>query len=126
MTMNYRFSMFSRGFSISPSLWTTARAALILLACGGSFLGGQNQPAATTQVQSTMPVTVHDPTRPEVQRRLDVDRDPIPSPDAEDNPLGSTASPLAPARPGEIQKRQDGIYTMHQDVDEARWHGEHT
>jgi len=30
-----------------------------------------------------------------------------------------TAVPLAPARPGEIQKRQDGVYTMHQDVDEV-------
>ena len=28
-------------------------------------------------------------------------------------------SPLAPARPGEIQKRQDGVYVMHQDVDEV-------
>ncbi len=31
----------------------------------------------------------------------------------------STASPLTPGRANEIQKRQDGIYTMHQDVDEV-------
>jgi VWFA-related protein len=31
----------------------------------------------------------------------------------------STASPLTPAGPGEIQKLKDGVYTMHQDVDEV-------
>jgi hypothetical protein len=31
----------------------------------------------------------------------------------------NAASPLAPPRPGEIQKLKDGIYTMHQDVDEV-------
>ena len=105
--------------SILRTLRHSPEAALILLACSGSSLAGQIQPAATTQVQSTMPATLHDPKRPEIQPRLDIDRDPIPSPDADDNPVGSTASPLGPARPGEIQKRQDGIYTMHQDVDEV-------
>jgi VWFA-related protein len=62
---------------------------------------------------------MHDPTRPEIQPRLDVDRDPIPSPDAEDITPVSTAAAPAPGKPGEIVKRQDGIYTMHQDVDEV-------
>jgi VWFA-related protein len=62
---------------------------------------------------------MHDPTRPEVQPSLDVDRDPILSPDAEDNVPVSTKSPLAPARPGELQKGKNGIYTMHADVDEV-------
>jgi Ca-activated chloride channel homolog len=109
--------MRSTPFSISRTLKAAARLAV--LGCGGSSLAGQIQPAATTQVQSTMPATMQDPTHREVQRRLDIDRDPIPSPDAEENLPASTASPLAPARPGEIQKRQDGIYTMHQDVDEV-------
>jgi VWFA-related protein len=66
-----------------------------------------------------MPVTLQDPTHPEVQPRLDVDRDPVPSPDPEDTTPVSSVPLLAPGRPGEIQKRQDGIYTMHQDVDEV-------
>jgi VWFA-related protein len=62
---------------------------------------------------------MHDPTRPELQPRLDVDRDPIPSPDVEEPAATSTTSTAAPAKPGEIQKQKDGVYTMHQDVDEV-------
>jgi VWFA-related protein len=62
---------------------------------------------------------MRDPTHAEVQPRLDVDRDPIPSPDVEVNATSTTAPSLGPARPGEVQKRQDGVYTMHQDVDEV-------
>jgi Ca-activated chloride channel family protein len=112
-------TMRSTAFSISRTLKAAAALALLLLGCGGSSLAGQIQSAATTQVQSTMPATMQDPTHPEVQPRLDVDRDPIPSPDAEDSTPASTSSLLAPSRPGEIQKLKDGIYTMHQDVDEV-------
>jgi VWFA-related protein len=66
-----------------------------------------------------MPGPIHDPTHPETQPRLDVDHDPIPSPDVEESAPSSAASPLVPARPGEVQKRQDGVFTMHQDVDEV-------
>ena len=111
--------MHSKGFSISRTLWSIAVAALVLLGCSGSSLLCQVQSAPPAQAQPTMPATMRDPTHPEVQQRLDVDHDPIPSPDAEDNAPVSTASPLAPARPGEIQKRPDGVYTMHQDVDEV-------
>jgi VWFA-related protein len=62
---------------------------------------------------------IHDPTHPENQPRLDVDHDPIPSPDVEENTSSSTTAPAGPARPGEVQKRQDGVFTMHQDVDEV-------
>jgi VWFA-related protein len=62
---------------------------------------------------------MQDPTHPEVQPRLDADHDPIPSPDIEENASSRTASPLAPASPGEIQKLKEGVYTMHQDVDEV-------
>jgi VWFA-related protein len=64
---------------------------------------------------------LQDPTKAEVQRPLDVDHDPIPSPDAEviAPAITATAPSSGPTRPGEIQKRQDGIYTMHQDVDEV-------
>lgn len=59
------------------------------------------------------------PTSPEVQPSLDADRDPVPSPDAEVNAPASAALPLATDRTGELQKRQDGLYTMHEDVDEV-------
>ena len=111
--------MHSKGFSKSRTLWSTSVVALVLLGCSGSPLLCQVQSAPPTQAQPTMPATMRDPTHPEVQQRLDVDHDPVPSPDPEDNAPASTASPLAPARPGEIQKRQDGVYTMHQDVDEV-------
>lgn len=111
--------MLSTASSRLRTLRHSAEAALVLLACGGLSLSGQVQAAATTPVQFTMPATMQDPTHPEVQMRLDVDRDPIPSPDAEDNSAASTPSLIAPSRPGEIQKLKDGIYTMHQDVDEV-------
>jgi Ca-activated chloride channel homolog len=47
-----------------------------------------------------------------------MDRDPIPSPDVEEPPAITTTAPST-GKPGEIQKRQDGVYTMHQDVDEV-------
>jgi len=100
--------MRSTAFSISRTPKAAAALALILLGCSGSSLAGQIQSAATTQVQSAMPATMQGPTRPEVQPRLDVDRDPIPSPDAEDNTPASTSSLPASSRPGEIQKLKDG------------------
>jgi Ca-activated chloride channel family protein len=70
------------------------------------------------ETQPTAPAVIRDPTRPEIQANLDVDRDPIPSPDPESNAPVSTGLPLAD-RPVEVQKRQDGLYTMHADVDEV-------
>lgn len=61
-----------------------------------------------------------DPRRPEIQPNLAVDRDPIPSPDPE--PVAETAdanTPNTPAKPGEIQKGQNGVYTLHENVDEV-------
>lgn len=94
-------------------------AVLLLLGWGGSSLRCQVQPGGTIQAQPSMQAEVQDPTHPEVQPRLDADRDPIPSPDMLENPQVSTASAVAPVRTGEIQKIKDGIYTMHQDVDEV-------
>jgi VWFA-related protein len=108
-------STISKDFFVSLS--TTAVAALLL--CNASQLLCQTQSAPSSQALSQMPGPMQDPTHPEVQRRLDVDHDPIPSPDVEESAPSITASPLGPAKPGEIQKRQDGIYTMHQDVDEV-------
>jgi hypothetical protein len=72
-----------------------------------------------------------DPTRPEVQPRLDIDRDPIPSPDPDvaasvssNSPSNTTASantasPSTPGKPAELQKLPNGMYTLHADVDEV-------
>jgi Ca-activated chloride channel family protein len=94
-------------------------AALLLLGCAGSHGFSQSQTAPPVPAQSTAPIAMHDPSQPEVQRRLDIDRDPIPSPDPEDIAPVRAASTPATGKPGEIQKRQDGIYTMHTDVDEV-------
>lgn len=110
-------SMNSRDFSISRSRWIAAVIAVLL--CGGSPIGSQAQTTPTTLAQPIEPGTNHDPTQPEVQQRLDVDHDPIPTPDAEESAPSLTTAPLGPGRPDEIHKRQDGIYTMHQDVDEV-------
>lgn len=59
-----------------------------------------------------------DPRHPEIQPGLSVDRDPIPSPDAEVAEPSPTAT-NAPGRTGEIQTGQNGIYTLHENVDEV-------
>jgi len=63
-----------------------------------------------------------DPTRPEIQPSLSIDRDPVPSPDPEQSAAAPTSAE-APARTGAqagaIEKRQDGVYTLHEDVDEV-------
>ncbi len=56
-----------------------------------------------------------DPTHPQTQSNLTVDRDPVRSPDPEVAP----APPTASAKVGQIEKRKDGTYTLHQDVDEV-------
>jgi VWFA-related protein len=92
---------------------------LILLGSIGSPLLSQTQPGPSTQAQPTVPATMLEPTHPEVQLDLDVDRDPVPSPDSEDNSPVNTTSPRVPIGTDELQKRPDGAYTMHEDVDEV-------
>lgn len=109
--------MLTTAFLRSRTLQSTLLVVLALLGCGGSPLFSQAQPAP--QAQRTIPAAMQDPTRVEIQPSLDVDRDPVPSPDLEVNAPVNTSSPLANGQTGELQKRQDGIYTMHQDVDEV-------
>ena len=59
-----------------------------------------------------------DPRRPEIQPNLSIDRDPVPSPDI-DVPEDTSATPDVPAHPGELQKGQNGVYTLHENVDEV-------
>jgi Ca-activated chloride channel homolog len=72
-----------------------------------------------SQTQSAQPAVKYDPTKPEAQPNLDVDRDPVLSPDAQEIAPAAAAGSAAPARPGEIQKGKSGIYTLHEDVNEV-------
>lgn len=71
--------------------------------------------------QPALPGSANDPTRPEIQPRLDVDRDPVPSPDPEvvQPPVASGPSAKTPPSTGELAKRQDGTYILRADVDEV-------
>ena len=58
---------------------------------------------------------MQDPTRPEAQPPLDVDRDPIPSPDTVEHLVR-----LQPRRNRAVRlPKGEGIYTMHTEVDEV-------
>jgi Ca-activated chloride channel family protein len=61
----------------------------------------------------------YDPTRPEAQPNLTLDHDPILSPDPDDNVAINPAAPVPNERAGALKKGQNGVYTLHQDVDEV-------
>ena len=69
----------------------------------GSYLRKQNR-RRPRECDPATPVTAYDPTKPEVQPNLALDRDPILSPDPADNAPVSAQSPLSTETPGEIQK----------------------
>jgi len=108
-------STISMSFSISRSILVAVVTVTVL--CVPILSSSQSAPSMMPLSQARGPL--HDPTHPEVQPRLDIDHDPVPSPDAEESTPSITAAPSGPARPGELQKRQDGFFTMHQDVDEV-------
>ncbi len=112
-------SMLLKCFTESYALRSVALMVLVVSGLGGRLLSCQVISAPSTQTQIPAHVATHDPTLPEVQPRLDIDRDPVPSPDSESISTVSETSPLASAGPDEIQKSQDGSYTMHKDVDEV-------
>lgn len=89
--------------------------ALILLS--SLTLRSQTAPQLAPKPQTATP-TNSDPRRPEIQPNLSADRDPIPSPDAE-VPETTSAGPTIPARPGEVEKGENGVYTLHENVDEV-------
>lgn len=92
----------------------------LLLLCGHkSSLFAQRNTAATAQAQPARPVITYDPTKPEIQPALNVDRDPVLSPDVEvSEPVGPTPT-AGTGRPGEIQKGKGGTFTLHEDVNEV-------
>lgn len=81
--------------------------ALLAGCCG--FASGQVQPN---------PAGVQDPTKPEIQPPLDVDRDPVPSIDVEETPIAKPGNKTN-ANPLEAQKGKNGMYVLHADVDEV-------
>lgn len=108
-------------------------AAAALLCSGGSLIVSQTPSRAPAQIwppQPTQaPVRPNAATLPEVQLPLDVDRDPIPSPDDNLNATANTKTPAANvpsavlpngnSGSAEIQKQQNGVYILHANVDEV-------
>lgn len=99
--------------------------AAVLALCGFAALAAaQTAPPATSPQPgagarpAASPVE-NDPRRPEPQPNLAVDRDPIPSPDPEPVATSNDVTVNTPAKPGEIQKGQNGVYTLHENVDEV-------
>jgi len=123
--------MHSRVFSVFRPLRPVSLATLALLGVSGQPLisqqPAQTQPAAGPQAQpnqrpaaQTAPsAPAFDPTRPLAQPDLSLDHDPILSPDPEDNMAINPAAPVPTERPGALKKGQNGVYTLHEDVDEV-------
>jgi Ca-activated chloride channel family protein len=108
--------------SKSRNFWLTPFAAVSILAGAGAMAQSQSQPATPAprpQAQSVTPAPVYDPTHPEAQPDLSLDHDPILSPDADDNLAINPAAPVANERAGALKKGQNGVYTLHEDVDEV-------
>lgn len=79
----------------------------------------QTPAGSPLQTQPKKTVTMYDPTQPEVQPDLSVDRDPVLTPNPEDYAPAGPAASATMGRTGEIQKSQGGIYTLHEDVNEV-------
>lgn len=77
------------------------------------------RPPLTTSASQPVSTAATDPTRPETQPSLVVDRDPIPSPDADEASTAASQPSNAPGNAGDIQKGKNGEYTLHEDVDEV-------
>ena len=98
-----------------------ALAALALPLTGVCPLAAQNAPAQNQPAQAApaaLPPGVQNPTKPEVQPSLEADRDPVPSPDIVTSEKETTAE-NKPGGAGQLTKKSDGVYTMHEDVDEV-------
>jgi Ca-activated chloride channel homolog len=79
----------------------------------------QTPAPGTPAAQSPAAVILHDPTKPEVQLPLDIDRDPILSIDPDMPPADVNASATNSNNPRQAQKGQNGMYVLHADVDEV-------
>jgi Ca-activated chloride channel homolog len=81
--------------------------------------GTQPRPSPSPVAQQKAPVTVYDPTKPEVQPSLTVDRDPVLSPDVVVKAPVKPGTAAATTQGGEIQKGKSGVYTLREDVNEV-------
>src|SRR5262249_21150013 len=101
-----------------PSLAVCALMALPLAAqqAGQSTSRPQSPPAARVPGPS---VQGYDPTKPEAQPDLSLDHDPILSPDPDDNTAFNPNAPVPNEQAGALKKGQNGVYTLHEDVDEV-------
>ena len=92
---------------------------LLLLIPGPHTVRAQSAPAQPASAQAApgqpVPAPHVSPQTPETQPSLDVDRDPIESPDAADN------EPVSPGHPngGQVVERDKGTYTIRRNVDEV-------
>jgi VWFA-related protein len=104
----------------SPRFWFASLTALAAFTLLSGHAYGQAVPAPNPSAAAAQ-----DPTRPEIQPNLSVDRDPIPSPDPEPPPAVANtttapgASANAPKSPNEATKDQNGMYILHANVDEV-------
>jgi VWFA-related protein len=78
-----------------------------------------SQPAQSPVATQAQPAELNNPLQPEKQPDLAVDRDPIPSPDVVVPPTANATAPSIPGPAGEIRKGENGVYTLHEDVDEV-------
>jgi Ca-activated chloride channel homolog len=110
---------------------------------GGAVLFSQAVLEPALHAQAGNPAVIDDPTKPEIQPPLDIDRDPIASPDLNVPPPAAAISRVAPAAPNAmngtsnspsnpaggnpnkgnqasgIEKQENGMYILHADVDEV-------
>lgn len=103
----------------SHLLWPLPLLALMLGQCSGIHVFAQSAAPANAQSPAPISASAQIPIAPEAQPRLDVDRDPIPSPDADIVPHPEAASQPTAGTANGPQKRQDGTYVLHTDVDEV-------
>ena len=85
------------------------------LPVGSLALYAQAAPASAPSQTPSTPAAIPSPQTPEAQPSLDVDRDPVVSPDAADD------LPVSPSHPNPSQtgQRQNGVYTFEKNVDEV-------
>lgn len=103
---------------LGTSLVPIAGLVLSGVALGGVFAAAQTPAAQSQQAAARSQAPRQDPRRPEIQPSLSEDSDPVPSPDVE-IPNVSLSPANTTALPGELQKDQNGIYTLHENVDEV-------
>ena len=104
--------------SRSLSVAALCGAAMLLLPSGNPQSQAPQFQAPQSSPGQALPQPIDNPLRPEVQPPLDADRDPIPSPDIYVPPPPTTAT-SAPSGSNQIQRGANGVYTLHQDVDEV-------